>query len=81
MVSIMCHWEDTAPDHTTEVFFYYYYFFDCAGSLLPQGLFPIVASTGYSLVAVCGLLIVVASFVAEHGLWSTWASVVGVCEL
>ena len=30
---------------------------------------------GLSLVAVCGLLIAVASLVAEHGLKSTWASV------
>ena len=27
---------------------------------------------------VCGLLIAVASLVAEQGLWGTWASVVGV---
>ena len=33
------------------------------------------ASRGYSLVAVCGLLIAVASLVAEHGLEAMWASV------
>ena len=31
---------------------------------------------GYSLVAVPGLLIVVASLVAEHGLQGKWASVI-----
>ena len=33
-------------------------------------------SGGYCLVAECGLLIVVTSLVAEHGLKSAWASVV-----
>ena len=28
------------------------------------------------LFAVCGLLIAVASLIAEHGLWGSWASVV-----
>jgi len=31
--------------------------------------------TGFSLVAVCGLLIGVASLVTEHGLWGDWPSV------
>ena len=35
-----------------------------------------VASGGYSLVAVHGILIVVASLVVEHGLQGTWTSVV-----
>ena len=34
----------------------------------------VVVSKGYSLVAVHGSLIVVASLVAGHGLWGTWAS-------
>ena len=38
-----------------------------------------VASGGYSLVAVHGILIVVASLVVEHGLQGTWTSVVVVC--
>ena len=42
----------------------------CAGSFL------VVASGSYSLVSVCGLLTVVASLVAEQGLWGTQASVV-----
>ena len=40
------------------------------------GFSLIAASGGYSLVAVCGLLTVVASLVAEHGLSGTQASVV-----
>ena len=35
----------------------------------------VVASGGYSLVAVCGFLIAVASLFAEHGLQGAWASV------
>ena len=35
----------------------------------------VAASGGYSLVVVHGLLIALASLVAEHGLWGTWASV------
>ena len=78
----MCHWEDTAPDHTTEFFLLFcFFFFTVLGLCCHRGFSLVVASTGYSVVVVCGLLIVVASFVAEHGLWSTWASVVGVCEL
>ena len=36
----------------------------------------VLASRGYSLVVVHGLLIVVASLVAEHRLQAVWASVV-----
>ena len=44
-------------------------FTGCAGSLLlPKGLSLVVASRGYSLVVVLGLLTVVASLVAEHHL-------------
>ena len=42
----------------------------CAGFSL------VVASGGYSLISVCGLLIAVASLVAEDGLQGMWASVV-----
>ena len=42
--------------------------------MLPD--FPLVVASGATLVAVCGLLSAVASFVAEHGLWGMWASVV-----
>ena len=44
--------------------------------------FPLVAASGgYSLVAVHGLLIVMASLVVQHGLWGTQASVVVACGL
>ena len=42
----------------------------------------VVASRGYSLVAVHWLLLIaVASLVAQHGLQGLWASVVAACEL
>ena len=44
-----------------------------------RGLFLVVANRGYSLVA--GLLIVVTTLVAEHGLQGARASVVLACEL
>ena len=40
-----------------------------------------MTSGGYSLVAVCRLLFVVTSFLAEHGPQSMWASVVVACGL
>ena len=40
-----------------------------------------VATYGLSLVVVCGLLIVMASLVAEQGLQGAWASVVAACGL
>ena len=44
------------------------FIFGCAGSSLMLRLSLVVASRGYSLVAVHGLLIVVAFLVAEHRL-------------
>ena len=42
-----------------------------------RAFFPlVVASRGYSLVAVSGLLFAVASVAVEHGLWGAQASVV-----
>ena len=41
-----------------------------------MGFSLVAVSGGYTLVAVCGLLIVVASFVAEHRLLGPWDSVV-----
>ena len=41
----------------------------------------VAASRGSSLVAVRGLLIVVASLVEEYGLCGMWASVVAACGL
>ena len=47
----------------------------CAGFSL------VLESRGYSLPAILRLLVAVASLVAEHGLWVTWASVVVVSRL
>ena len=44
--------------------------------MLLHGLSLVVASGGYSLISGCGLLIAVASLVAEDGLQGMWASVV-----
>ena len=55
----------------------YSFIFGYAGSSLLCELSLVVASGGYSLVAMRGLLIAVASFL-EHRLWSIWASVVAV---
>ena len=49
------------------------FIFGCAGSLLLCRLF-LVVSVGYSLVAACGLLVAVASLVAQPGLWGMWVS-------
>ena len=52
------------------------FIFGCAGSLLLRAGFSlVVASRGYSLTAVCGLLTVVTSLVVEHRPWSTTGSV------
>ena len=40
------------------------------------GFSLVAVSSGYSLVAVCQLLIAVVSLAAEHRLWGAWASVV-----
>ena len=45
-----------------------YFVFGTAGSLLPRGLFSSCREQGLLLDAVQGLLIVVASLVAEYGL-------------
>ena len=44
------------------------FIFGCAGSSLLCGFSLVVPIRGYSLVLVCGILIVVASLVAERGL-------------
>ena len=43
---------------------------DLPHSCIPSGLSLVVMSRGYSLVAVHRFLLVVASLVAEHGLWA-----------
>ena len=45
-----------------------YLFLAVLGLHCSAGFSLVVASGGYSLVAVCGLLIAVASLIAEHGL-------------
>lgn len=44
--------------------------FGCPGALLLHKLFLVAVSTGFSLVVMCGPLVVAASLVAEHGLRS-----------
>ena len=62
--------------------FIYLFIFGCAGSSFAVCRLSLVAaSRGYSLVVVCGLLIVVASVVAEQRLCSAQASVVAACGL
>ena len=54
----------------------------CAGSSLLCAPFSlVVASRGYSVDVVRGLLTGAASLVAGHGLQGTWASVVSACGL
>ena len=48
--------------------FFYLCVFGCAGCSLPVGFSLVGASGSCPLVAVCGLLIAVASLVAEHKL-------------
>ena len=47
---------------------YFFFFFGIAASSLLRRLFSSCDDWGYSLAVVGGLLTVVASFVAEHGL-------------
>ena len=57
------------------------FIFGCAWSLLLRGLFLVVVSSGYSLVAVHRLLIAVASLVAELWLQDAQPSGVSACGL
>ena len=56
-----------------------YFIFGCAES--PRAFFPVAVSGSSSLAAVCGLLIVVASPVAEHRLQAPRASAVAAHRL
>jgi len=58
--------------------FIFIYLLAVLGFCCCAGFSPVVMSRGSSLVVVCGLLTVVASPVADHGLWSEWDSVVAV---
>ena len=55
---------------------FYYLFLALLGLRCCAGFSLVVASGGNFLVAVCRLLIAVASLVAEQRLWGSWASVV-----
>ena len=56
------------------LFFFIYLFLGNTGSpLLPVNFSPVVAGRGCSLIATHGLLIAVASLIAEHGLVGSWA--------
>ena len=59
-----------SPSQLNSLFSLFKFFFlsVCAGSLLLCKLSLVVASEGYSLVAGCGLLVMVASLVVEHRL-------------
>ena len=63
---------------TVKIYLFIYLFIAVLGlhCCIDFSLVVVVASRGYSLVALCGLLIVVASLVAEHRLQFTQASVV-----
>ena len=57
------------------------FIFDCVGSSLLHGLFSSCGEQGLIFIAVGRLLIAVAFLVAEHGIYSLWASAVAVCRL
>ena len=50
--------------------FFFFFFWLCWVFVAVKGLSLVVVSRGYSLVAMLGFLIVVASLVVERGLWS-----------
>ena len=56
--------------------FIYLFIFGCTGSRCCIGFSLVAVSKGYSLVAMCGLLIVMASLVAQHSLQGLWALVI-----
>ena len=53
-----------------------FFFLAVLGLCCCLGFSPVMASGVHCLVVVCKLVIVVASVVVEHRLWSVWASVV-----
>ena len=67
-----------SPNHMPLYFLRFIYFiFGCPGSSsLCVGFSQLVMSRGYSLVAAQGLLIMMASLVAEHGRYGTQAPAV-----
>ena len=63
------------------IFFFSFFLLAVPGLRCCAGFSLVLESRGYSLAAVLRLLVAVASLVAEHGLWVTWASVVVVSRL
>ena len=64
------------PNYHCDGIFFNCFFIGCVLIFLDKSrLFLVVASGGSSLVAACGILIIVASLVAEHRLSGMWASV------
>ena len=61
---------------STVFLFYLVIIFGCPGSLLLHKLSVVAVSMRSSLVATRGLLVVVASLVAEHGLWGVGSEAV-----
>ena len=61
-------WLGFLPTFPPKVFFFFNCFFFCFGCSSCADVSVVVASRGYSLVAVHELLIVVVSLVADHGL-------------
>ena len=61
--------------HLLSVYLLFIYFWLCYILVVAQRLSLVKVSGGYSLVALCGLLIVVVFLVVEHGLSScgVWA--------
>ena len=80
---LMRQFTDVNKDHPGQVsvflkFFIQFYFWLCCAFWVfvsTHGLSLVVVSGGYSLVAVQGLHIAVATLFVEHGLWGVWASV------
>ena len=58
------------------IYVFAFYFWLCWVSVAARGLSLIAAHGGFSLTAVCRLLIAVASLVREHRLWGTRTAVV-----
>ena len=56
----------------THIRFIHSFMWPCWVFTVVCGLSLVAGSKGYSLVVLLGLLIVVASLVAEHGLWVRW---------
>ena len=63
------------------MYLFYYLFLAVLGLQCCAGFSLAVADEGYSLVAACGVLIVVASFIVEHGLQALRASVIAIPRL